>query len=517
MLELPGSEQEFQTTVDQLADNSQQQQLIELLREDHPLYDQRGASTVNRMRGWILLALARVGLPEPALPFVLEELDSGVDPYVVAAAAFALRSFSVRNPAFAPFLVRSISNIRYRDEPVSLQTYGGYAIGSAGSSPLRELLATLVWLGAAAHAVVPEVELLRDGPTALGKKLLPSVDQALAALKAESELEEDCCQLPASVRAVFSSLRGSRASSSPVESTIFEDQDGSTISFGEFFQGRPSIVVFFYTRCDNPLKCSLTITKLARIQQLLEIEGATGRINTAGITYDPGFDLPERIRNYGRHRGLRFAPRHRLLRASEDFDPLRKHFKLGVNFIESLVNRHRIEVYVLDAAGRIAATFERIQWDEKDVVSRALEVSREVQNPGPVKVSHVEPRRHFASPAIATAVAFGLAVFPKCPLCWAAYVSFFGIAGLESIPYSPWLQPLLAILLLFNLTSVWFRARSTGRLLPFYLVSLGAIALISSKAFAGLDVIGMSGVLLTLAGSIWSALAATKRRQLARQ
>jgi protein SCO1/2 len=96
-------------------------------------------------------------------------------------------------------------------------------------------------------------------------------------------------------------------------------------------------------------------------------------------------------------------------------------------------------------------------------------------------------------------------------------MSFFGIAGLESIPYSPWLQPLFAILLLFNLTSVWFRARSTGRLLPFYLVSLGAIALISSKAFAGLDVLGMTGVVLTLAGSIWSTIAATKRRQLARQ
>lgn len=521
MLELPGSEQEFQTTVDQLADNSQQQQLIELLREDHPVYDQRGAATVNRMRGWILLALARIGLPEPALPFLLEELDTGVDPYVVAAAAFALRSFSDRNPAFAPFVVRSISNIRYRDEPVSLQTYRGYAIGSAGSSPLRELLATLVWLGPGAHAVAPDVELLRDGPTALGKKLLPAVDQALAALRSEPEVEEDagdCCQLPESVRAVFSSLRGSRASSSPVESTMFEDQNDSTISFGEFFLGRPSIVVFFYTRCDNPLKCSLTITKLARIQQLLEIEGATDRINTAGITYDPGFDLPERIRNYGRHRGLRFAPQHRLLRVSEDFDPLRKHFKLGVNFIESLVNRHRIEVYVLDGAGRVAASFERIQWNERDVVTRALEVLREEQSPSSAKVSRDGPRRlQFASPAIGTAVAFGLAVFPKCPLCWAAYMSLFGIAGLESIPYSPWLQPMLAILLLFNLTSVWFRARSTGRMLPFYLVSLGAIPLISSKAFAGLDALGMIGVILTLAGSIWSTIAATNRRQLARQ
>src|SRR6185312_16727652 len=97
----------------------------------------------------------------------------------------------------------------------------------------------------------------------------------------------------------------------------FEDHDGATVTFKEFFQGQPSIVVFFYTRCDNPLKCSLTITKLARIQQLLDAEGVADQINTAGITYDPGFDLPERLLNYGTHRGVRFASHHRLLRARD--------------------------------------------------------------------------------------------------------------------------------------------------------------------------------------------------------
>ena len=521
MLEFPISEEELESVCDNLAnDPAQHHQLIDLLREDHPIYDQRGAATVNRMRGWILLTFARIGLPEAALPFVLEELDTGVDPYVVAAAALALRSFPDRNHAFAPFVVRAISNIRYRDEPVSLQTYGGYALGSPGSSPLRELLATLVWLGPSAQSAVPDVELLRNGPTALGKKLLPAVDQALDAIRSEPDVEDgsrDCCQLPEGVRAVFSTLRGSRTSSSSVESIIFEDQNGATVSFGEFFQGRPSIVAFFYTRCDNPLKCSLTITKLARIQQLLEIEGATDRINTAGITYDPGFDLPERIRNYGQHRGVRFAPQHRLLRASEGFDALRKHFKLGVNFIESLVNRHRIEVYVLDSEGRIAASFERIQWVEKDVVQRALEVMNESRNVSTANVSDPQQRRELASSLFGTLAAVGLALFPKCPLCWAAYLSLFGVAGLESIPYSPWLQPLLAILLLFNLTSIWFRGRSTGRMTPFYLAATGALVIISAKVFTGLESAAIPGIILTLVGSLWGTLTAANRRQLARQ
>jgi len=511
----PGrSEDEFRSLVESLIDDPNQNAgLIKLLGEDHAIYDQRGTATVNRMRGWILVAFARKQLPEAALPFVLEELDTGVDAYVVAAAGSALRTYPERNPAFAPFVVRAISNIRYRDENVSLHAYGGFAIGVAGTSPVRELLETLVWLGPSARAVVADLTTLRDGPTALGKKYQTHLTQALEAIGVVASIEDDCCQLPESVRGIFSSLRENRTSTKQLDSTLFEDQDGTSLTFEEFFHGRPSIVAFFYTRCDNPLKCSLTITKLARIQELLRTEGIADQINTAGITYDPGFDLPERIQNYGRHRGVKFAPQHRLLRAPEGVDSLRKHFKLGVNFIESLVNRHRIEVYLLDREGQVAASFERIQWNESDVVGRARELLTEYENRNASGVT----RSSIASPVLGSTVALALALFPKCPLCWAAYMSFFGIAGLGSVPYSPWLQPILAILLLVNLASIWFRARSTGRMTPFYLASVGAVALIASKVFAGLDPIGTAGVICTLAGSIWSAIAATNRRQLARQ
>ena len=472
--------------------------LIDLLREDHPVYDQRGTATVARMRGWVLLALARTKLPEAALPFVIEELDTGVDAYLVAASACALRSYAAPNPAFAPFVVRAITNVRYRDERISLETYGGFAVGTTGTSPVRELLATLIWLGPKARAIVADVESLRTGPTALSKKYQATVEQVLTAIGSAAEVDE-CCQLPESVRDFFSWIRLTRSSSVDVESMVFEDQDGSPTTFAEFFYGRPSIVAFFYTRCDNPLKCSLTVTKLARIQELLRSEGLAEQISTAAITYDPGFDQPERLLNYGRHRGIKFAPQHRLLRTSDGLDSLRKHFKLGVNFVESLVNRHRVEIYILDAKGRVAGFFGRIQWNEKDVVERAVKVLNETHE-------DEKPRVRFAAPVFGTAVALGLALFPKCPFCWAAYLSLFGIAGLQSIPYAPWLQPVLAVMLLLNLTSIWFRARATNRLMPFYLVVAGALAVIASKAFGVFGTVGLIGVFLTLAGSVWSTL-----------
>jgi protein SCO1 len=505
------SEPQFAALVDALAaDPDRRRQLTDLLREDHPLYDQRGTAATVRMRGWVLLALARCGVSDAALLFVLEELDTGADAYLVAAAARALRSYPSPTAAFAPFVMRALANIRYRDEPVSFATYGEYALSSTATSPLRELLATLAWLGPHARGVLAEVEALRAPREGLSRKLRSDVDRAVAAIRGgdpSDELADEpgsgaCCELPGGLRHAFSWGLGSRRGAEPIESTVFEDHAGAPVTFKEFFRGHPSIVVFFYTRCDNPLKCSLTVAKLARVQKLLAARGLAERIHTAAITYDPAFDLPDRLRRFGENRDVRLDARHRMLRATEGIHALRSHFGLGVNFVASLVNRHRVEAYVLDAEGRIAASFERLLWDEQQIVDRASEVLEEV----PPKPADPPASLAKASPAFGTLASLGVAFFPKCPVCWATYLSVFGIGGLERIPYSPWLQPMLVALMLINLASVWLRGRSTGRRSGFYLAGAGALAIGLSKLGLGLGSAALWGVALTLAGSLLSVL-----------
>ncbi|MEY9418082.1 cytochrome oxidase Cu insertion factor (SCO1/SenC/PrrC family) [Bradyrhizobium japonicum] len=372
------SESQFAALVDAIAaDPDRQARLTDLLREDHPLYDQRGAATVVRMRGWVLLAIARVGVSEPALIFLLEELDTGVDGYLIAAAARALRSYPHPNAALAPFVMRALRNVRYRDEPVSFATYGEYATSSTDTTPVRELIATLAWLGPHAQGILPELESLRAQRSGFSRKLLVDLDRALETIRSADQADEvgtrTCCASPSGPTNTLSQGLNSRPG---CESIVFEDHQGELITFKELFRGQPSIVVFFYTRCDNPLKCSLTVTKLARIQKLLEVQGLANRIRTAAITYDPAFDLAQRLRAYGQDRGVRMDTHHRMLRAADGMDALRRYFELGVNFTESLVNRHRIEAYVLDAEGRVAASFERIHWDEEQVTHRAIEVLR---------------------------------------------------------------------------------------------------------------------------------------------
>jgi protein SCO1/2 len=514
------SEPQFAALVEELSfDVTRQERLIELLHEDHPVYNQRGAAATVRMRGWILLALARVELTDRALLFVLEELDTGRDPYLVAVAARALRSYAKPVAGFAPFVMRAIANIRYHDEHVTFERYGEYATSATNTTAVRELLATLIWLGPHARGVLFQIEALRADCGGLSKKFLIEVDRVLKSVADPSGLDVRnvdtcCCTLPTGLANTFSWALGFRRDCKTIEATIFEDQDGNTITFGEFFRGHPSVVVFFYTRCDNPQKCSLTITKLARLQNLLRERGLAQRIRTAAVTYDPAFDVPERLRRYGISRGVYMDADHRMLRATDGVSALRSHFKLGVNFVESLVNRHRIEVYVLDAAGRIAASFERIHWEEQQVVDRAVELLAEERR-ATMAQSATEPanppaRPSIVSPMFGTLVSLGVAFFPKCPVCWAAYLSVFGIAGLQQIPYSPWLQPILVALMLLNLFGVWMRGRATRRMSGFSFVAGGAIAIVVSKTGLGLEHARAWGVALTLVGSLLSALSCEK-------
>jgi protein SCO1/2 len=514
------SETAFAAFVDELAaDAVRRDALIDLLREDHPVYDQRGTATLVRMRGWILLALARTGVPDAALPFIIDELDTGVDPYLVAAAAYALRSYAQAMPAFAPFVMQAFANIRYRDDPVSLDEYGGYAVGADATSPVVELLRTLAWLGPNARAILTDLEPLGVSKGGLPGKRLTELHRAIAAIRATEpagdHAGETCCTLESSVADMFRHVFSPRPATAAVESVVLEDQNGDSIRFDEFFVGQPSIVVFFYTRCDNPLKCSLTITKLARIQKALETQALADRIRTAAITYDPGFDLHERLRAYGANRGVRMDAQHRMLRPVDGIGALRAHFALGANFIESVVNRHRIEAYILDAKGRIAASFARIRWDEQEVVARAIEVLNEKDADTGRADEPVPPQTSIMGkatpPILATVASLAFAFFPKCPVCWAAYLSLFGIVALEQIPYAPWLLPLLALAVATNVVSVWLRARTSARFAGFYLVAAGACAIFASNLGMGGEVLAMFGVAATLTGSLLSA-ANLKRR-----
>lgn len=368
------TEDELASIVEQVRrDPGRRDELTALLSESAPVYDDRGAAVTARLRGWVLASFAEVGLPPAALPHVLAELESGLEPYLVAAAARAVRGAQAPTPVMADALVAALVNIRGCDDTVTFDALRPSWPAANTTTASLEVLASLRWLGAVAAPVRPHLEAARDRHGATWSHAVRrALDDTIAALGVVPAGR--CCSADGATKddEPVGDV-GHLGDVGGVGDVELEDQDGRRLAFADFFSGRPALAAFFYTRCPNPNRCSLTITKLAEVQQLIEARADVPSLGIAAITYDPGYDLPARLRVYGESRGLHYGESVRLLRAPSQYELLRRHFDLQVGYNGSIVNRHAVELFLVGADGGVAHSWSRTQWDPHLVLARALE------------------------------------------------------------------------------------------------------------------------------------------------
>jgi protein SCO1/2 len=349
--------------------------LVELLPEQISLYIGRSANETIRIRGYILAAFEHAGLPDAAIPYVLEELENGRDAFLVAAAAKSLRGLTKPTVQIIPFLFKAVENIKYMDDAVTFESYKPHWPSANYTTALKEIFETFRWLGSVAHSAISGLEALYEDQNNFSETIRIEIKNAVNGIRAgRKDIGTSCCAIPISQSLPIKYSHNKNQDTDFLTHIEFEDQDGKTIKYGDFFTRVPSIVVFFYSRCNNPNKCSLTITKLARLQLAIREQGLEGQLKTAAITYDPQYDLPPRLKAYGGNRGVLFGNNDRFLRTKNGFKELQNIFQLGVNFNSSIVNRHRIELFILDDKSKIVATFVRLQWNLDEVLDSAKEL-----------------------------------------------------------------------------------------------------------------------------------------------
>ena len=182
-----------------------------------------------------------------------------------------------------------------------------------------------------------------------------------------------------------------------------------------------------------------------------------------------------------------------------------------MNFIASLVNRHRIECFVLDGDGRVHRSFTRTQWQVAEVLTAAKELlhrpalkATSLAPPALASSSghRDSPRRSWARSAIPLLPSVLVAFFPRCPMCWAAYMSLLGIAGIGRIPYAPWLLYVFMILMAVNLVSLWMRAGHRRSRMGFWLSLMGSATILLGGWWLALPAAAGTGLLLHIAGSL---------------
>jgi mercuric ion transport protein len=98
-----------------------------------------------------------------------------------------------------------------------------------------------------------------------------------------------------------------------------------------------------------------------------------------------------------------------------------------------------------------------------------------------------------------------IAFFPKCPICWAAYMSMFGSVGLANAPYMGWLFPVLLGFLGLHLVLLLKKAPQKGYG-PFSLSLAGALLILLGRGFlSSAEWIPPAGMLFILSGSLWNS------------
>jgi protein SCO1 len=349
--------------------------LLELLLERSDIYKDRSTNETIRIRGYILSKFEHLGLPDSAIPYVLEELESGRDAYLVAAAAKAVRGMANPSIQLIPFLFKAVENVKYIDDAVTFDSYKPQWPTNY-TTALTEIFKTFQWLGKLAESALIQLEDLHRDCQSFSVRNRTKIQETIDSIRASNQniAKKSCCDRSIDLYPLVISTDRETKNTIVLSDIELEDQDGKRIKYDDFFVGMPSIVVFFYSRCNNPHKCSLTITKLAQLQQAISNHGLEQQLKTVAITYDPQYDVPTRLKAYGENRGIVFNERNRMFRTIDRFQELQDFFQLGVNFNHSIVNRHRIELFILDGRGEIITTFARLQWNIDRVIDSVKEL-----------------------------------------------------------------------------------------------------------------------------------------------
>jgi protein SCO1/2 len=148
----------------------------------------------------------------------------------------------------------------------------------------------------------------------------------------------------------------------------FTNQDGETGVLSDLTD-RPTLITFFYTRCQNNYKCSAALTRFTALQTMLHQLDLADHVRLLAITYEPDFDDPERLKRFGGDRGMKFTPGAQALRLDAA-----KHkgfvlaLKAPVSFNGSAVNTHGVGLHVLDSRGRLVRQYHTLLWHNDQVI-----------------------------------------------------------------------------------------------------------------------------------------------------
>ncbi|GJM33357.1 MAG: hypothetical protein DHS20C18_23580 [Saprospiraceae bacterium] len=349
------------------------QLIVKRLNEGDAIYQNRGPLEIVRLRGYLLASLGRLGTPKEAIPYLITELKHNhrQHPYLAAAAARAAGGLSEFQHLLVPDLVKFL-NASVVNDVVDLDHYNSWP-PQKPTSIKEEVLKTLIrfeekgkaaipdLLRAINSASIPNSVYNRNGHLAkLAEQAISSIDPQMVFCNQSNGLEKT---IKSDVVFVEKWPNPQERSLPKIFDLMMENHFGEKFMLKEFY-GKPIILTFFYSRCDNRNKCSMTISKLAHLQAELEKAGLKQQSSILALSLEPAYDTPQRMKSFAEVRGVKLDQQVQVVKVADRKNQQKLVNALGisVSYNEGQVAMHGIELLLLDKNGKYVRKYTNTHW-----------------------------------------------------------------------------------------------------------------------------------------------------------
>lgn len=350
------------------ATNTELAEAISLqLQHQAPLYQERDKWHVLRLRAYAFVTLAEIGVPQSALPMLTDALmyvDERMQSVEFGAALRAAASLGAAARPYIPGILELYTQ-RFAEEEFSLDHYQTEFTPQSATTVQTEATLALGQIALAEDRdAIKVLQAIATRRQSMDPRVVSAANQALTLIAARTDAVTE--RPPLSPRLP--------QTEQPIalvdfQDIYFEDQDGRQRQLSATID-KPTLLTFFYSRCQNDGKCSVTVAKLARLQKQLLAAEMLSDINILAATFEPQYDTNKRLKRYAADRGFQFSGNAAVIR----FDPqghqrIIEQLDIAVGYNAGWVNSHGVELVLLDSTGKLAQRYSVNMWDNSAVLN----------------------------------------------------------------------------------------------------------------------------------------------------
>jgi protein SCO1/2 len=146
------------------------------------------------------------------------------------------------------------------------------------------------------------------------------------------------------------------------------DQRGDFLQIRQL-QGKPFVMNFIFTRCTVPTMCPASSTRMADMQDAARVAGLDD-LQFVTITFDPAFDSPGILKQYGEGYGIEPENFYLLTGDQSVVDDLLYQFAILTREEDGTIT-HNMATLLVDANGRVAYRKEGSTWTSDEFLKAA--------------------------------------------------------------------------------------------------------------------------------------------------